>query len=448
MVKAGDRGAEVVELQQILIAKGLLNGKADGICGEDTVAAIKRFQLTSGLEVDGICGEDTLNLLRGNNNVDTDSSDSDYNIKYGSQGDDVAELQNILIAMGYMSGVADGIAGSSTVAAIRSFQASHGLTADGICGASTFDAINLEAEAFMANGGNDSTGANISNALYIVDENVAVVGSVIKYGMHGEGVADLQRKLIARGFLSGDADGICGESTVSAIRQFQSSVGLNSDGVAGVATQSRLNDYTDTFNAFNESDIPTELSSRGGYAEIGSVIKPGMHGEGVKDIQRKLIDHGFLSGHADGIAGERTVAAIKRFQVSVGLKADGVCGIQTYAALENADYNISDTSWIDEVEDVPTLSRSVYVEATAYSPFDPGAGTHTARGNIVRRGIIAVDPRFIPLGTRVYIPGYGEAVADDTGGAIVGNRIDIAFDTYGEAMSFGRQHLEIYILDN
>ena len=155
-----------------------------------------------------------------------------------------------------------------------------------------------------------------------------------------------------------------------------------------------------------------------------------------------------MTGHADGICGARTVAAIKKFQLSVGLKADGVCGLQTYAALEDADYNLSDTSWSDEIEETPTLGRSVYVEATAYSPFDPGAGTHTARGNVVRRGIIAVDPRFIPLGTRVYIPGYGEAIADDTGGAIKGNRIDIAFDTYDEAMRFGRQHIEIYILDN
>ncbi|MBR5908859.1 MAG: 3D domain-containing protein, partial [Schwartzia sp.] len=58
-----------------------------------------------------------------------------------------------------------------------------------------------------------------------------------------------------------------------------------------------------------------------------------------------------------------------------------------------------------------------------------------------------VDPSFIPLGTRVYIPGYGEAVAEDTGGAIVGNIIDIAFDTHEEALAFGRQDLEIYILE-
>ena len=370
-LKSGDRGPEVVELQQILIAKGLLSGKADGIYGPNTIAAVERFQLTSGLEVDGICGTNTYNLLvgnydgSGNSNSNVSDDSSNYYIALGSRGPDVEELQNILIALGYMNGAADGVCGSATVEAIRKVQRTYGLVADGICGTSTFDAINVEAEAFVAN-----------------------------------------------------------------------------DYTASAPTT-----HEEQIETFGEEEYPTQITN-GGYAAIGSVIKPGMHGEGVKDIQRKLIDHGFLTGYADGIAGERTVAAIKQFQMSVGLKADGVCGIQTYAALEDADYNISDTSWSEEIDDVPTLGRSVYVEATAYSPFDPGAGTHTARGNRVRRGIIAVDPRFIPLGTRVYIPGYGEAVADDTGGAIVGNRIDIAFDTYGEAMHFGRQHLEIYILDN
>ena len=78
---------------------------------------------------------------------------------------------------------------------------------------------------------------------------------------------------------------------------------------------------------------------------------------------------------------------------------------------------------------------------------EPGLSLYTATGKFVRRGIIAVDPAFIPLGTHVFIPGYGEATADDIGGAIHGNRIDIAFDTIEECMSFGRQSIDIYILD-
>ena len=65
----------------------------------------------------------------------------------------------------------------------------------------------------------------------------------------------------------------------------------------------------------------------------------------------------------------------------------------------------------------------------------------------MRHGVIAVDPSVIPLGTHVFIPGYGEAVAEDIGYAINGYRIDVAFDTHAEALSFGRQDLEIFIME-
>ena len=368
-IKAGDKGPEVVELQRVLIAKGLLDGKADGICGPATVAAIERFQLVSGLEVDGICGTATYNLLVGSNEISdsNNSGDSNYYISLGSRGADVEELQNILIALGYMSGTADGVCGPATVEAIRRVQMNYGLTADGVCGTSTFDAINLEAEIFVANG---------YNAAVKHDEQVETFDSTEQY--------------------------------------------------------------------------PTQIAN-GGYAEIGSVIKPGMHGEGVVDVQNKLIKRGFLKGVADGVCGEATVAAIKKFQQSKGLTADGVCGIMTYAALEDAQYGGSrrdNDEWKKETENFPQFKRTLRVTATAYSPQDPGLGKYTARGHRVSRGIIAVDPRVIPLGTRVYIPGYGEAVADDTGGAIKGNRIDIAFDTHREAINFGRQTIDIYIIDD
>ncbi|MDD6164390.1 MAG: 3D domain-containing protein, partial [Anaerovibrio slackiae] len=61
--------------------------------------------------------------------------------------------------------------------------------------------------------------------------------------------------------------------------------------------------------------------------------------------------------------------------------------------------------------------------------------------------IVAVDPDVIPLGTKVYIPGYGTAVAADTGGAIRGNKIDLCMESYGEAINFGRRSVEVYILN-
>ena len=96
----------------------------------------------------------------------------------------------------------------------------------------------------------------------------------------------------------------------------------------------------------------------------------------------------------------------------------------------------------DRVREVITM------EATAYLPTDGGGDGITATGIRARHGVVAVDPNVIPLGTRVYIPGYGEAIAADTGGDIVGNRIDVVLEDYGSAMQFGRRIVDVYILSS
>lgn len=88
-------------------------------------------------------------------------------------------------------------------------------------------------------------------------------------------------------------------------------------------------------------------------------------------------------------------------------------------------------------------SKVMTVEATAYTH----TGNLTATGTVARVGVIAVDPRVIPLGTRVYVEGYGYAVAEDTGGLIKGNIIDLFMDTNEECINWGRRHVKMYILN-
>ena len=86
--------------------------------------------------------------------------------------------------------------------------------------------------------------------------------------------------------------------------------------------------------------------------------------------------------------------------------------------------------------------------ATAYTADSAQAYPtgRTATGLPARYGVVAVDPRVIKLGSRLFIPGYGTAVAADTGGAIRGNRIDLCMDSYRSAIDFGRQPVTVYVL--
>ena len=90
------------------------------------------------------------------------------------------------------------------------------------------------------------------------------------------------------------------------------------------------------------------------------------------------------------------------------------------------------------VSSAPPGSRTLRVTITGYAL--PGT---TATGIPVGWGVAAVDPSVIPLGSHIWVPGYGEAVAADVGGAIIGARIDLWFPTVGQARLWGLQTLTI-----
>jgi uncharacterized protein YabE (DUF348 family) len=96
----------------------------------------------------------------------------------------------------------------------------------------------------------------------------------------------------------------------------------------------------------------------------------------------------------------------------------------------------------------PTGHR-MRLESTAYSPNEPGGGggPSTAMGHPAVFGVAAVDPRVIPLGSRLYVVGYGYAMAYDTGGDIKGDRIDLCFDSGGECEDWGRKSVTVIVLD-
>ena len=180
---------------------------------------------------------------------------------------------------------------------------------------------------------------------------------------------------------------------------------------------------------------------------VKKVIQQGQQGEKVittkilyedgKEIERKIVNEAVAKNPVQKI-------------VSVGTLA--VLNVSRGGSISKA-VNASNLSNI-------TYKKMIKAKSTAYTadfastgkrPGDKGFGK-TATGTTARRdpngySSIAVDPRVIPLGTKLYIEGYGYGIAEDTGGAIKGNIVDVYFNSNSECMSWGRRNVNVYILN-
>ena len=111
---------------------------------------------------------------------------------------------------------------------------------------------------------------------------------------------------------------------------------------------------------------------------------------------------------------------------------------------------LDDNNKVEKIYDLTKAPRMRMV-ATAYYPGDPlawGDGTVTFLGQKMQRGIVAVDPKVIPLNTRLFISGYGYGYAGDTGNLIKGNRIDLGVNNAQEELSWMFRDVTVYILES
>lgn len=177
----------------------------------------------------------------------------------------------------------------------------------------------------------------------------------------------------------------------------------------------------------------------------------GSQGAEVVQLQTALNNRGYWCGTADGIFGANTYQGVIRFQKDASLDADGIVGPETRQALGLSSTTASIPS--------PGVSRSgsaaprgkvITMVATAYDGCyecnKPYYGYPSYIGLPLARGIVAVDPKVIPMGAKIYVEGYGNAIAADQGGAIKGNRIDLFFDTHQQALKYGKKTVKVTIL--
>jgi len=140
-------------------------------------------------------------------------------------------------------------------------------------------------------------------------------------------------------------------------------------------------------------------------------------------------------------AGERTKVTYAR---------DGVVTLEKFTNERVVEQPVPEivAVWPGAVPAGALIARTMV--ATAYEPGPRSCGRHadgiTATGVPARRGVIAVDPRVIPLGSTVYVEGYGYALAADVGGAIKGNKIDLCYATVRECLQFGRRKVLMWVV--
>lgn len=179
-------------------------------------------------------------------------------------------------------------------------------------------------------------------------------------------------------------------------------------------------------------------------AQLGDrTLHPGMTGEDVRELQSKLALIGVDPGPFDGKYGEMTKSAVMLLQQVKELPVDGIAGTEVIELLNEISSRDLSSRRLAAPE---RYLKVMEVKSTAYAPAS-ALGNITYSGTRVRRGVVAVDPRVIPLGTRMYVEGYGYAIAEDIGGAIKGNKLDVAFLTLGECYQWGVRNVKVYILD-
>lgn len=148
----------------------------------------------------------------------------------------------------------------------------------------------------------------------------------------------------------------------------------------------------------------------------------------------------------DGEDGTKKVTLRLHFADGVEVSAQPISEVVTEKSKPQI-INVGTRDTVETSRGAMRFSRIEHMEASAYLPTDGSPEGLTATGISAGRGIVAVDPHVIPLGTRVYVPGYGVALAADVGGAIVGNKIDLCVEDYSEAMRFGRRSVKVYVLE-
>lgn len=259
-------------------------------------------------------------------------------LKRGARGSQVRRLQQELTQSGVYTGPVNGRFGPLTQRAVRRFQRENGLRVDGIVGRQTWSALNRINNQNIAGSFNRQPFV-ITNQPPVIGSNQAFATSnfnefnrFLQRGDVGADVGALQQRLSNLGLYNSAIDRKYGSRTETAVRQFQFNFGLPVTGVADSRTLMALGLTNDggfnpgiPINPFDTNPLTTDPNS--------TSLRVGNRGQRVRQLQETLSRRGYNPGRIDGIFGSRTRDALIAFQLSRGLRANGVADRQTLIAL-------------------------------------------------------------------------------------------------------------------
>ena len=309
----------VQNMQTRLKALGYFTAQCTGNYYSQTAEAVKLFQKAVGLSATGTATVETQILLYASNApayssataAPTTAPAGTYVVlQKGSRGTEVSNLQKRLIALGWSSSTsADGIYGNNTVKAVKAFQAAVGYEQNGIASVELQTILFSAVAPYNSAATPEPTGTPIPSSSY----------QALKPGDTGEAVKDLQRRLKELGYFNGEIGGNYLTRTTAAVKQFETALGRTPTGEASAELQEIL--FSAAAPAYSDVNV--------GYTSLAR----GDSGLQVTNLQKRLIELGWLTGKADGDFGSATEKAVSAFQAAAGLTQSGVADSDTQNTL-------------------------------------------------------------------------------------------------------------------
>ncbi|NJP36641.1 peptidoglycan-binding protein [Alkalicoccus luteus] len=417
----GKTSVHVEELNELLSERGLLE-EGNDVYTADTAAAVTDFQKEYDLMVDGLAGVQTATALS--------------ELSHGDTGHLVEELQKDLNDLGLYNFDIDGIFGPITEEAVQELQGAYGLEQSGVATAKTVgilhEAVNAAPQA-QENAADESAVAEAAEeeaAEEAAAEEAAAEEAAAEEAAAEEAAAE-----------EAAAEEAAAEEAAAEEAAAEEAAAEEAAAEEAAAEEAAAEEAA-AEEAAAEEAAAEEAAAEEAAAEEAAAEEAAAEEAAAEEAAAE-------EAAAEEAAAEEAAAeeAAAEEAAAEEAAAEEAAAEEAAAEEEAAQTEAASTSSSSGDAEGETLT----VEATAYTANCTGCTGVTATGIDLNANpdqkVIAVDPSVIPLGSTVEVEGYGTAIAGDTGGAIQGNKVDLYMQSRGEALNFGRQTINVTVVD-